>query len=47
MDDKCKSCAECALFGKHKGHEIRTNSDVMQEITVRAECLLDLLSLIE
>lgn len=30
---KCKICANCALFGNHKGHKIKRQEDVMKEIT--------------
>ena len=42
VDDRCRICTHCAIFGPHKGHDIKTEDEVMKEITLRAECLIDL-----
>ena len=47
LDDKVKICANCALFGRHKGHNVRAEDEVMREVTIRAECLLEMLQIIE
>ncbi|CAG9318308.1 unnamed protein product [Blepharisma stoltei] len=47
IQDKVKVCASCALFGQHRGHEIKPLDDMVQEITMRAELLLDMLQIIE
>lgn len=47
IQDKSKVCANCALFGQHRGHEIRPLDDLLQEITLKAECLLDMLQIVE
>jgi len=47
LDDRIKVCANCALFGRHRGHNVKPEEDIMREITIRAECLFDLLQLIE
>jgi hypothetical protein len=47
LDDKVKICANCALFGRHRGHNVRAEDEVMREVTIRAECLLETLQIIE
>lgn len=47
LDDKVKICANCALFGRHRGHNVRAEDEVMREVTIRAECLLEMLQIIE
>jgi hypothetical protein len=39
-------CTNCALFGGHKNHDVRMEEDVVREITIRAECLLEIFTLI-
>mmetsp|Transcript_16064 Transcript_16064/g.29445 ORF Transcript_16064/g.29445 Transcript_16064/m.29445 type:complete len:447 (+) Transcript_16064:725-2065(+) len=47
MEEKVKICANCALVGVHRGHDIKLQEDIMNEIAIRAECLLDMLQIIE
>jgi len=47
MEDQVKVCAKCALFGGHKGHDIRPIEDIMSEIAMKADCLIDMLQIIE
>ena len=35
-------CHTCALFGDHKGHDVRERVDTMKEIEVRTEVLIDM-----
>ena len=47
VDDQIRICTNCALFGEHKNHNIREEQELLQEITLRAELLLDIYQLIE
>lgn len=47
MEDKIKICANCALVGSHRGHDVKLQEEVLSEIAIRAECLLDMLQIIE
>ena len=47
IDDKVRICSNCALFGKHKNHDVRMEADVMEEIRIRTECLIEMYDLIE
>lgn len=47
VDCRLKICANCALFGKHKGHLVRSEEDVLKEITSRAEDLLVMFESVE
>lgn len=47
IDDKERICSNCALFGKHKNHDIRMETDVLNEIQVRTECLMEMYEMIE
>jgi hypothetical protein len=40
-------CTNCALFGDHKNHDIREEAEVLNEISLRAELLIDIYQLIE
>jgi hypothetical protein len=35
-------CHTCALFGDHKGHDVRERSETMREIEVRTEVLMEM-----
>lgn len=35
-------CHTCALFGGHKGHDVREKIDTMKEIEVRTEVLMEM-----
>ena len=45
--DKAKVCANCALFGRHRGHEIKPIENIVSDIASKAECLMEMLQLIE
>lgn len=47
LEHKCRICANCALFGTHKGHDIKPEEDVLREIATRAERLIDIFQAIE
>ena len=47
INDMERICSNCALFGKHKNHDIRMEADVLNEIQVRTECLMEMYELIE
>lgn len=34
---KVKICTNCALFGEHKGHEIKPVEEVIDDVTEKAE----------
>jgi len=40
----CKAmvCHTCALFGEHKGHDVREKVETMREIEVRTEVLMEM-----
>lgn len=39
---KHKICHNCALFGEHRGHDIREHDEAIQEIAVRTEVLMEM-----
>ena len=39
---KHKVCHNCALFGEHKGHDIREQDEAMKEVVVRTEVLMEM-----
>ena len=47
IDDQARICSNCALFGIHKNHDVRMESDVFKEIEVRTECLMEMYEMIE
>lgn len=40
----CKKmiCHSCALFGEHKGHDVREKDEALKEIVVRTEVLMEM-----
>jgi len=40
-------CANCALFGEHKGHDVRMEAEVINEITSRTELLMTMYQIVE
>ena len=46
LQDKCKVCTQCALFGEHKNHEIKNEEEIMNEVKLRAEIYVDLFELL-
>ena len=47
LDHKCRICTNCALFGAHKGHNVRPEEEVHREIAVRGDKLIDMFHAIE
>jgi len=47
LEDKCRICANCALFGIHRNHEIKPEDEVLREIAGRAERLVDIFQAME
>lgn len=47
VNDQVRICTNCALFGDHKNHDIREEAEVLNEISLRAELLIDIYQLIE
>ena len=47
VDCRQKICSHCALFSKHKNHCVKSEEDVMKEITGRAEKLEEIIDNIE
>ena len=47
MDDRCKICTNCALFGNHKNHNIMNIEDFEKDIEMKSELLIDLFDLID
>ena len=35
-------CSSCALFGGHKGHDIRMEDDIAKEISLKVEVLMEM-----
>ena len=42
ITDRSRICSNCALFGAHKGHDIRMENEVVSEITLRTELLMQI-----
>ena len=40
-------CTNCALFGAHKNHDIRSEEEICNETQVRAEYLMEMFELME
>lgn len=47
IDDRVGICTNCALFGEHKNHNIKTTDSVMEECALMAEQTIAILSEIE
>lgn len=47
IDCKERICSQCALFGVHKPHDIRMETDVLEEISMRTECLMEMFQIVE
>jgi len=47
LDHRIKICTSCALFGEHKHHNLKSEEDIIKDITVKAEGLIDMYELIE
>jgi uncharacterized protein YfbU (UPF0304 family) len=42
VDDKMRICSQCALFGQHKGHDVRMEDDVQKEISLKVEVIMEM-----
>ena len=40
-------CSTCALFGSHKGHDVRMEQEVVNELTVRTELLIQMFQIVD
>ena len=40
-------CSTCALFGSHKGHDVRMEQEVVSELTIRTELLIQMYQIID
>lgn len=47
IQDRQRVCANCALFGEHKGHDVRMEHEVVAEITERTELLMTMYTIVE
>ena len=47
IDHQQKICVNCALFGNHKNHNIKSEEEVLREITIRADKILEIFQGIE
>lgn len=47
IDHQQKICVNCALFGSHKNHNIKSEEEVLREITMRADKILEIFQEIE
>jgi len=47
LNHQCRVCANCALVGIHKNHEIRSEEDVLKELAGKADRLVDAFEAIE
>ena len=44
---KERCCSSCALFGNHKGHDVRPEAEVLDQINLRTECLMEMYQMME
>lgn len=44
---KERTCSNCALFGSHKGHDVRPEQEVLDQINLRTECLMEMYQMME
>jgi hypothetical protein len=47
IDCKERICSNCALFDDHRLHNIKMETEVLEEITNRSECLMEMYQMIE
>lgn len=47
LDHRTKACTSCALFGEHKNHNLRSEEDIMKEVSLKAEILIEFYELID
>jgi hypothetical protein len=46
IDCKERICSQCALFDDHRQHNIKMEQEVLDEITNRSECLMEMFQMI-
>ena len=42
-----RTCSNCALFGAHKGHDVRMEGEVVNELTARTELLIQMYQIVD
>jgi hypothetical protein len=42
VDDRRRVCDHCALFGEHRGHDVRMEDEVTKEIALKVEVLMEM-----
>lgn len=47
IDDQERICSNCALFGAHKNHDVRMETEVLREIQLRTELLMEMYEIME
>ncbi len=47
IQDRMRICSTCALFGSHKGHDVRMEHEVVGELTVRTELLIQMYQIVD
>lgn len=41
LDHRLKICTSCALFGEHKAHNLKSEEDIIKDISIKAEILME------
>jgi hypothetical protein len=47
VNDKIRICSQCALFGEHRGHDVRMEEEVLKEIELKVEVLMEMYQAME
>ena len=47
IQDRMRICSTCALFGQHKGHDVRMEPEVVNELTIRTELLIQMYQIVD
>ena len=47
IQDRTRICSTCALFGAHKGHDVRMEQEVVNELTIRTELLIQMYQIVD
>lgn len=47
IQDRMRICSTCALFGAHKGHDVRMEHEVVGELAVRTELLIQMYQIVD
>ena len=47
IQDRMRICSTCALFGGHKGHDVRMEPEVVNELTIRTELLIQMYQIVD